>query len=64
MILAVLDSLHDYYDTITQLLWELLGLVNEFYYGIVCPLYELLGTGVCPALPGEILINGLCSVVV
>lgn len=41
--MAVLDSLRDYYDTITQLLWELLGLVNEFYYGIVCPLYELLG---------------------
>lgn len=35
----MLDSLRDYYDTITQLLWELLGLIDELYSGTVCPLY-------------------------
>lgn len=39
------DSLCDPYEVINHLLRELLVFVNELYYGIDCPLSELLVGG-------------------
>jgi len=49
-VFGFLETIREYRDAIGQLLYDVIVVFNELYYGLLCPLYEGIVGGTCPDL--------------